>query len=150
MIYFKELKLQAKRAKVSEAEESYRVSIATPLDVADLCRRILTEDKEVFLVIPVDVKNRPLGFVTAGAGGIDSCPVDPREVFRTAIHLGASAVVLAHNHPSGDTEPSQEDTSLTKRLIDGGRLLGIDILDHLIVTEDGHCSLREEKAGLWA
>ena len=89
------------------------------------------------------MKNRVLGFTIAAVGAIDSCPVDPRTVFRTAVALGASGIVASHCHPSGDPSPSHEDIELTKRLKAAGDLLGIQLLDHVIVTDTARVSFRE-------
>jgi DNA repair protein RadC len=76
-------------------------------------------------------------------GSIDSAPVHPREVFGPAIRRGAAAVIVAHNHPSGDPTPSNEDVRTTERLVRGGELLGIDVLDHIIIGDGVYCSFRE-------
>lgn len=89
------------------------------------------------------MKNRVLGFTIAAVGAIDSCPVDPRTVFRAAVALGASGIVASHCHPSGDPTPSKDDIELTKRLKAAGDLLGIQLLDHVIVTDTARVSLRE-------
>jgi DNA repair protein RadC len=76
-------------------------------------------------------------------GTMNACPVDPREVFATALIARASAIVLAHNHPSGDPEPSAQDVALTAQLSESGRLLGIKVLDHVVVGDGAYASLLE-------
>jgi DNA repair protein RadC len=81
--------------------------------------------------------------VRVAEGTTNACPVDPREVFAVALAARATAVVLAHNHPSGDPEPSSLDVALTAQLVEGGRLLGVKVLDHLVVGESGFVSFLE-------
>jgi len=141
----KELILKTKRLPIAkEDREFYETSIRTP-DAASRMARVVFEglDEECFVVVPVDVRNKPMGIQTVAKGGPDSCHVDPRSVFRAAILLGAAGVIVAHNHPSGSVSPSEEDKLLTCRLVSGGKVLGVTILDHLILTEEDHLSLRE-------
>ena len=93
------------------------------------------------MVFLLDIKTRVLGYHEAGRGSIDSCPVDPRAVYRTAVAVGASSIICSHNHPSGDSTPSTDDILLTRRLKDAGQLLGIQLL--VIVTDSGTTSLCE-------
>ena len=81
--------------------------------------------------------------VMASKGTLSSCLVHPRDVFRVAVRLNAGGVIVAHNHPSGNPEPSGGDVELTVRLYKAGKLIGIDVLDHLIVAKHGYLSLRE-------
>ena len=90
-------------------------------------------ERERFVVAALDVRNRPKRIYCASEGSVDSCPVDPREVFAQALTAKASAVILAHNHPSGDSRPSQQDISLTQRLVEAGEALGLPVLDHIVV-----------------
>jgi DNA repair protein RadC len=90
--------------------------------------------RERFLSVAVDVKSRPIVLTVVAEGSADSCPVDLREVFRAAIAEGATAVLVAHNHPSGDPTPSAEDLALTERLIEAAAILGLQVLDHVIVA----------------
>lgn len=129
---------------VGETTAPYGQRIHNPRDVASLARMVIgNQAQEVVLVFLLDVKNRVVGFSEAARGAIDSCPVDLREVFRVAVMVGASGVVLAHNHPSGDPSPSADDHRLTRRVADAGRLLGITLVDHVIVSIDRQVSLRE-------
>jgi DNA repair protein RadC len=105
--------------------------------------RLVAEPVEVFVVLALDVRLRLLAEVTVSRGTVSSSLVHPREVFRPAVIAGASAVVVAHNHPSGDPEPSPEDLAVTDRLAEAGTLLGIALLDHLVVAEGGEVSLAE-------
>jgi DNA repair protein RadC len=140
----KKLEIRARRVRVEEPGAVYGETIKAPERAADLAAQLIDGDEqEVFLVFLLDVKNRILGFVEAARGGIDACMVDPRVVFRAAIVQGASAIIVAHNHPSGDTTPSAEDITLTKRLKDAGELVGVALLDHLVIADGSYVSLAE-------
>ena len=99
--------------------------------------------REVFLALPLDAKHRPLGQIRIAEGTLASVDVHPREAFRELIRNSAAATFFVHNHPSGDPEPSPDDLALTTRLRDVGRLVGIPVLDHVIVAEEGYVSLAE-------
>ncbi len=94
--------------------------------------------REHFLVIPLDVQNRILGVHVVSVGTLTSSLAHPREFFQVALLANAAAVIAVHNHPSGDTTPSRDDISVTKRLIDAGQLLGIPLRDHIIIGESYH------------
>lgn len=112
-----------------------RESLTASQQVADVLRRLIAKKPvEFFYVISVDVKLRPIGRPTrVSQGGVSSCLVEPREVFREAIRKRAHGVFVGHNHPSGDPAPSDQDCLLTRRLVSAGEVLGIPILDHVIV-----------------
>lgn len=99
--------------------------------------------REVFHVLCFNPRNVLLADVRVAEGTMNSCPVDPREVFAPALTLRATAIVLAHNHPSGDPEPSKQDLALTLQLAQAGQLLGIKVLDHLIEGDGKYVSLME-------
>lgn len=108
------------------------------------------EGREMFMVASLDIGHRIIGVETTAVGTAASVEVHPRETFRGAILAGAVAIVVAHNHPSGDPAPSPNDLELTRRLVSAGELLGIPVLDHVIVTEGGGCcSLRDSYFSLW-
>lgn len=94
-------------------------------------------DREMFGVLALNTRNRVIGFNMVSVGTLDSTIVHPRDVFKFAIMSNACAIICFHNHPSGDTEPSSEDINLTKRLVDVGELVGIPLLDHIIIGEEG-------------
>ena len=99
---------------------------------------------EQFAILLLDRGLHCLGISQISTGGIAACYVDPKIIFATALKARASSLVLAHNHPSGTLIPSNEDKSLTRQLREGGRLLSIDILDHLIVTPNAYLSFADE------
>lgn len=107
-------------------------------------RRRLPRDREVFCALLLDAKNRLIRAITVSVGTLTASLVHPREVFKAAIQHSAASIILTHNHPSGDPTPSQEDLDVTERLADAGRILGIDLIDHVILGTKGRFeSLRE-------
>jgi len=99
---------------------------------------------EVFLAVLLDVKHRPVREERVSVGVLDASLIHPREVFAAAVRERAAAVILLHNHPSGDPEPSPEDREVTRRLRNAGGILGIPVLDHVIVGDGAFFSFREE------
>ncbi|OHE58967.1 MAG: hypothetical protein A2Z47_16295 [Thermodesulfovibrio sp. RBG_19FT_COMBO_42_12] len=100
--------------------------------------------KEHFKLILLNARNKILGVSTISIGSLNASIVHPREVFKDAIVHNAYSVVLAHNHPSGDPEPSEDDLTMTKRLIEAGKILGIEVIDHIIITKTGFFSFKEK------
>lgn len=131
-----------RRCTVSQPTD--RPRIRGPRDVWELLSHDLRdESREHFFAILLDTRNGVLRRHVVSVGDLNSAIVHPREVFSPAIRHGAAALVVAHNHPSGDPTPSPEDVQVTKRLLDAGRLLGIELLDHVVLTESGWVSLKE-------
>lgn len=121
-----------------------RPRILAPRDVADLLMpQFGARAVEQFGVVLLDTKHRVLRTTVISVGTLDASLVHPREVFREATSGGAAAIVLFHNHPSGDPAPSQDDVQLTLRLVRAGELMGIHVLDHVILAETRFCSLRD-------
>ena len=119
-------------------------SALSPLQVALKCKDIRGKKKEHFCVFFLDTQNRIIGRETVSIGTLNASLVHPRECFRTAILKNSAAVIFIHNHPSGSLEPSNEDIAVTRRLVDAGKLLGIEVLDHVIITRDSHTSFKEK------
>lgn len=121
----------------------------TPQNAADYWRAHVPKapyfnpDAECFIVLHLNTRRRVRGHHLVAIGTMDTILVHPREVFRAAIIAGAAAVVLMHNHPSGEPQPSEADIKVTRDLIRAGQLLKIEVLDHVIVGNPNHCSLRE-------
>ncbi len=109
--------------------------------------RLAALRKEVFCVVLLDAKHRKLRDVQVSEGSLTASIVHPREVFAPAVRDGAAAMILVHNHPSGDPAPSSEDVTLTRRLREAGELMGVRVLDHVIVGADTHFSFAD--AGYW-
>jgi DNA repair protein RadC len=100
--------------------------------------------KEHFKLILLNARNKIIGISTISIGTLNASLIHPREVFKDAITHGAASVVLAHNHPSGDPEPSEDDLKITKKLVDSGKILGIEVIDHIIIAKNGFKSLANE------
>lgn len=119
--------------------------ISCPGDAAALAREILGDpDREHFLAVCLDIKNKVTAVNTVSIGSLNSSPVHPREVFKPAILANAAAVILVHNHPSGDPCPSREDVEVTGRLARAGEILGIAVLDHVVVGDGCFFSFKEK------
>ena len=123
-----------------------RPQLKTPKSVADyLLPQFGNRPVEQFGVLSLDTKHRVLRASVLSIGTLDASIVHPREVFREAMTAGAAALVLFHNHPSGDPEPSEDDVRLTERLAAAGILMGIDVLDHVILADVRYYSFREHR-----
>ncbi|MDD4601196.1 hypothetical protein SDC9_09035 [bioreactor metagenome] len=122
-----------------------RPIIRSPQDAAYLMMpRLRFETKEQFIALMLSTKNHVLATPVISLGTLNASIVHPREVFRQAINYSAAAVILVHNHPSGDPSPSKEDIDLTARMVDAGKILGISILDHVIIGDKRYVSLKEK------
>jgi DNA repair protein RadC len=117
--------------------------IMTPKDVFIELREIAEKKKEHFVVIYLDARNQEIKKEVVSIGTINTSLVHPREVFEPAVKNLASHIIIAHNHPSGNVEPSDDDLEVTKRLKSAGELLGIEIIDHIIVSKEKYYSFKE-------
>ncbi len=125
-----------------------RPTIRSAQDAAAvLASRMAHRDQEHFWVLLLNTRHEVVGIVETSRGGLNAASVEPREVFREAIRRGAYAIIAAHNHPSGDPEPSPDDVRLTQALSKAGALLGVRVLDHLVMGEGRFVSLRERGVG---
>ena len=134
---------------VKEESHKYEVEtiISCPKDVYEILTkvcRIQYNAEEVFILITLNTKNIVTGYFEVNRGTINTSLVHPREVFKRALLNNARYIMVAHNHPSGDPNPSKEDIQMTKRLKEAGDLLGINLLDHIIVGEDKYISFKEK------
>nr|WP_312577708.1 DNA repair protein RadC [Sedimentibacter sp.] len=119
--------------------------ISSPSDSAELFSSFIEDsDREQMLLCCLDTKNRPTSISIISIGTLNSALVHPREVFKAAILSNAASIILAHNHPSGDTAPSNEDISLTNRISEVSKIIGIKFLDHIIIGQGGYLSFKEE------
>jgi DNA repair protein RadC len=122
--------------------DAYRSSIREPSDAAAVARALWgAEDREHFGVFMLDARQRVIGHRVTAIGSLARVDVHPREVYRPAMRAGCHAIIAVHNHPSGVCEPSDADLELTRRLMDTGRIVGIPLLDHLVVTRTEAVSL---------
>lgn len=135
--------------RISRQAFAPKFKIEHPLHAYHLVKDELQfEKREVFVVILQDAKGCSLGHHIVAIGTLTQAPVHPREVFYPAIRHKAASLILVHNHPSGDLTPSKQDSELTKKLIEAGRIVGIPVNDHLIISEQGYLSLRQ-RGGLF-
>jgi DNA repair protein RadC len=133
----------AGRLRIHE-KRAPRLYLTGPEDVADMfMREMATLDREHFRAVLLNTKNMILGVRTISIGSLNASIVHAREVFKAAVAESAQAIVLVHNHPSGLPEPSSEDIVVTERLAEAGRILGIEILDHIVLGSQGFVSLKE-------
>ncbi|OGN29933.1 MAG: hypothetical protein A3A33_01255 [Candidatus Yanofskybacteria bacterium RIFCSPLOWO2_01_FULL_49_25] len=117
--------------------------ILSPKDVWEMLVDLRALKKEHFVVLYLDSRNQAIQRELVSVGTLNASLVHPREVFEAAIEHHAAQVIVAHNHPSGDTEPSEEDKVVTKRLFEAGQLLGIELLDHIIIANRRWTSMKE-------
>ncbi|KAB2952149.1 DNA repair protein RadC [Heliorestis acidaminivorans] len=130
--------------RVNSATSQKRTLIQSPEDVAKLVMNEMKFlDKEVFRAIALNTKNHVLDITDISVGSLNATIVHPRELFKVLIRKSAAAVVVVHNHPSGDPSPSKEDREMTRRLVDSGKLLGIEVLDHIVIGDNKYSSLKE-------
>ncbi|HET7216942.1 MAG TPA: DNA repair protein RadC [Vicinamibacterales bacterium] len=123
----------------------HRVQVTGPRAVAELLLPLYgNRTVEQFGVVLLDTKHRVMRTTVVTVGTLDASIVHPREIFREATAGGAAAIVVFHNHPSGDPEPSEDDVALTRRLIAAGELMGIDVIDHVILANVRYCSMKEQ------
>jgi len=146
-VYLKRIEARYSKECIREdAPEGFTTAkFSSPSQVFEMFSELQTEAKEHFITLHLDGKNRIVAMDRVSSGSLNQSIVHPREVFKTALLSSAAAIILVHNHPSGDPTPSQDDLDVTRRLKDAGELLGIKVLDHIIVgktyysfTESGH------------
>lgn len=132
---------------INKTPAKSRIKVTQSSHAADSMRHrfeSFIEHHEEFHILLLNKANQVLGSCKVGQGGLDSCPVDQRCIFQAALLANASAMILFHNHPSGNLRASDSDIQLTKKIIAGGNLLSISVLDHIILTSDGYLSLSDE------
>ncbi len=129
-----------KNDQISKAKRNTKTALSAE-DVYKLVKfKLKNYSKEHFFVLSFDSRNKLLGIDEISIGTLNATLVHPRETFEAAIHRHAVRIIVAHNHPSGNTEPSEEDLEITKKLVEAGRIMDIEVLDHLIIG-DGFKSL---------
>ena len=131
---------------VKESSFLYQTrQILSPNDAYEMIKEQLEGlDCEQFIIACLNTKNEPTNITVVSVGTLNKAIIHPREVFKTAILSNAASIMAFHNHPSGETTPSQQDIQLTKRLYEAGELLGIKLLDHLIIGDGSFTSLKEK------
>jgi DNA repair protein RadC len=138
--------IQAAASRLARGEVKRRPLLSSWSAVLDYCRTEMAfADKEHFRVLFLDKRNQLIADEQLGEGTVDHAPVYPREVVKRALELSATAIVLVHNHPSGDPTPSHADVEMTQRIVAIAGSLGISVHDHIIVGRDGYTSLKRTK-----
>ncbi|MBU2529538.1 MAG: DNA repair protein RadC [Elusimicrobia bacterium] len=119
--------------------------LLSPQDVWDELKDIRDNKKEHFVIFFLDIKNQEIKREIISIGSLNTNLVHPREVFEPAVRYLAAQIIVAHNHPSGDSEPSENDLIITEKLTEAGKILGIEIIDHVIVTKNNYLSFKEKR-----
>lgn len=139
-IYGLEVRVQL----VREGNDVEKTKIKKPEDVHELIKHLMDSDREQFLTICLDTRNNVLSIERTSIGTLTANLVHPREIFKTAILQNAAGIIIAHNHPSGDATPSEDDVKITKRLNEASKIMEIQLLDHVIVGNGMFKSLKGE------
>jgi DNA repair protein RadC len=136
------------KIRYNRSSKIFLGKITNSKDAADFIRKIYDRGtlqlQESFLVIYLNTGNQILGYYKHSTGGIKGTVADPRLIFATAVASASSGIVLSHNHPSGNLVPSQADIDITRKIKEGGKLLEVQLLDHLIITKTGYYSFADE------
>ena len=137
---------QAISEKYAREKIPKKIPLTSPQAVVNYLKEKLgREKKEHFVILVLDSCDNLISINNVSIGTLNSSLVHPREVFKPAISHSAAQIIVAHNHPAGDLKPSDEDIEITKDLVAAGKIIGIEVLDHIIVTKSGFFSFREEK-----
>ena len=138
--------MELSKRLISGQQGTVRVRIRDSRQVAEiLMEEMMYEKREFFMTLNLNSKLQVESKSVISIGNLDSAPVHPREVFGPAVRRGAAAVVVAHNHPSGDPSPSAEDIEITNRIAQAGELIGIPLLDHLVIGDRSYVSMRQSR-----
>jgi len=131
--------------RLSKATASEGLNFSTPRTIADFYMEDMRHNKqEVMKLLLLNSKNKLIGDINVSKGTVDSAIITPRELLVEALYKNAVSFILIHNHPSGETTPSKEDILITKRIFEAGKIVGIELLDHIIIGNNCYTSLREE------
>jgi DNA repair protein RadC len=133
--------------RLAAARPEERVQVRSPSDVANLLMEMGLLEQEHLRVVLLNTRNQVLAVREVYKGAADRATIRVAEVFREAVRANSTAVVVAHNHPSGDPSPSPEDVRVTEEIVQAGKLLDIEVLDHLVIGRDRYVSLRERRLG---
>ena len=128
-----------------EIKEAINIQISEAQDVYQTFKNLNKEEQELFLVISLNTKNRIVNTHISSIGTLNCASIHPRDVFREAIRNNANSIIIVHNHPSGDSEPSTEDEQVTEKLFEAGELLGVKVLDHVVIGKESYYSFQENK-----
>ncbi len=137
-------KLKVRVELIRESNAPPRHVVTAPLDVAGLVSDLNKKDREYFLCLHLDTRSVVIGIEEITVGSLNAAVVHPREVLKGALLNNAAGIILVHNHPSGDCDPSEDDIEITKRLVKACEIMGIEALDHIIVGGGNYFSFKEE------
>jgi DNA repair protein RadC len=138
--------IQRIKQVIQEVEGGDSYIVRSPQDGANVASKFIgDEDREVFFVMCMNTKNRVIAVHRCHVGGLNASLVVPREVFKSAILNNSASIIVSHQHPSQDIMPSREDIEVTKRLVECGKILGIEVLDHIIVNASSNYYSMKEK-----
>ena len=145
VVFTNQLEVISKKIKVADDEKEYFCkAVNSPDRIYEMFKKVFENSPvELFMVIHLKANNNVSAFEIITKGILNSSLVHPREVFRSAIMRNAASIILAHNHPSGNCEPSTEDLQITKQLVEASKIIGIPVQDHIIFTETTYCSFAE-------
>jgi len=136
------------KVRYNRSQKIFLGKVTSSKDAAEFIKRVYPkgtiELQEAFVVLYLNRRNEILGYYRHSVGGITGTVADPRIIFATAVTSASVGIIVAHNHPSGNLSPSQADIDLTRKIKEGGKLLDIQLLDHLIVTKTGYYSFADE------
>ncbi len=138
--------LNLKVVKETSGRYDVQKKIKSPNDIFNIAQNVIRANEyaeENLWLITLNTKNNITGIFTVSTGSLSASIVHPREVFKRAVLQNAASIIICHNHPSGDPAPSQEDISITKRIYEAGKILGIELLDHVIIGDNKFTSLKE-------
>ncbi len=138
--------LNLKVVKETSGRYDVQKKIQTPGDVFNIAQNVIRAGEypeENLWLITLDTKNNITGIFTVSTGSLNASIVHPREVFKRAVLQNAASIIICHNHPSGDPTPSREDINTTKRIYEAGKILGIELFDHIIIGDNRYASLKE-------
>lgn len=133
-----------------QTNRASRLSVASPAAAARLVRSRMSLQQEELWVLALSSAKRLVGFEMIFRGTVDSCLVHPRDVIRFLCEVNAAGYIIAHNHPSGDPEPSEQDWDFTERLVRCGRLVEIPLFDHIVITVKTHTSMASRRPATFA
>ncbi len=140
-VKFEDLKVRVELIREGDSHEGPIIKCSK--DASELMQELARKDREYFVCIHLNNRNVVVGIETVAIGTLNACTVSPREVFKAAILNSAAGVILVHNHVSGNPLASEDDIDLTKRLVESGKILGIEILDHIIIGSKEHFSFKD-------
>ena len=141
----KAYQMMASKVYNERRNQTKKIRVKTPTDVTALLSKYIKEEQEHLILFTLNGAHEVINEYVVTIGLVNMTVVAPREIFKRAVRDNATAIIIGHNHPSGNTTPSEEDKAITKRLVQSGLLMGIQLVDHIIIGESGYTSFKEER-----